>query len=677
MRLRGTSSDSRAATAAGTPAAPPAAPTALSPVSDAILSRIDGPRDLKGLSQDELTRLAAEIRERLITVVSTNGGHLAPGLGTVELTLALHATFDSPHDKIVWDVGHQTYPHKLVTGRRDQFHTLRSYKGVSGFPRRSESPHDHFGTAHASTSISAALGMAAARDLAGEDHKVVAVIGDGGLTGGLAFEGLNQAGFLKKDMLVVVNDNTMSIAPNVGALSRYLTHVTSGKFYRAIEADVWETLGHIPRFGDRMRAIARRMKEGAKKALLPDPSIFFEDLGFTYYGPIDGHDLRELMTILERLKAVRGPVLLHVTTVKGKGYEFAEADATTFHGVGAFDRVSGKSGPAKSGPPSWTDVFGRTLTDLAMRDDRIVGITAAMPDGTGLTHFQKAHPQRFFDVGIAESHAVTFAAGLACGGRRPVVALYSTFLQRAFDQVVHDVAVQRLPVVIGVDRAGLVGEDGATHHGVFDIAYLRAVPNVVIAAPRDEDQLRHLLYTGTRHEGGPFIVRYPRGAAVGVPMDGPYREIPVGTWEMLRAPRTGGVALLGTGATVPLALGAADILREQGIEAGVVDARFIKPLDETMLAELLRTCSLLVTLEDHQLAGGFGSAVLESASEIGAGMCVVRRLGLDDRFVEHGSRALLLQEVGLTREAIAAAVQRGHGAQASAAPPPAPAHVAG
>jgi 1-deoxy-D-xylulose-5-phosphate synthase len=633
-------------------------PPSLEQISEALLSRISSPADLRGLSVPELRQLAAEIRETLVNVVSRNGGHLAPGLGAVELTLALHTVFQSPRDKIVWDVGHQTYPHKLVTGRRDVFSTLRTYGGIAGFPRRVESPHDVFGTAHASTSISAALGLATARDLAGEDYSVVAVIGDGGLTGGLAFEGLNQAGFLKRDLLVVVNDNTMSIAPNVGALSRYLTHVVSGRLYRTIEADVWHTLGHIPRVGHRMRAALRRVKEGAKKALLPAPSLFFEDLGFRYYGPIDGHDVAELLTILRRLQSLRGPVLLHVCTVKGKGYSFAEADACHFHGVAAFDRGTGKAGATKPGPPSWTEVFGKTLTEMATQDSRIVAITAAMPDGTGLTHFQKAHPDRFFDVGIAESHAVTFAAGLAVGGRRPVAAIYSTFLQRAYDQVVHDVAVQKLPVVFAVDRAGLVGEDGATHHGVFDLAYLRCVPNIVIACPRDENELRHLLYTAIRHESGPFVLRYPRGAAVGVPLDAELREIPIGTWEVVETCAKGGIALLGTGVTVELAQSAARLLRERGHAAGVVDARFVKPLDVPLLRTLVADSALVVTLEDHMLAAGFGSAVLETVEQLNLRGAPVHRLGLPDRFIEHGSRGVLLKEVGLTADAVADMVLR-------------------
>ncbi len=623
-----------------------------------ILDRIDAPSDLRRLTHEQLVQLAAEIRERLIAVVSKTGGHLAPGLGAVELTLALHTVFDSPRDRIVWDVGHQTYPHKLVTGRRDRFDTLRTYGGIAGFPRRSESAHDAFGAAHASTSISAALGLACARDLSGEDHHVVAVIGDGGLTGGLAFEGLNQAGFLKRNLLVIVNDNAMSIAPNVGALSRYLTHIVSTRVYRAVEADVWNTLGHIPRFGRWMQRIGRRMKEGAKKALLPDPSMFFEDLGFTYYGPIDGHDLRELITILERLKDMPGPVLLHVRTTKGKGYSFAEEDACTFHGVSAFDPGTGRSGAKAAGPPTWTDAFGRTLTEFAHQDARIVAITAAMPDGTGLTHFQREHPSRFFDVGIAESHAATFAGGLAAGGLKPVVAIYSTFLQRAFDQVVHDLAVQSLPVVLAVDRAGLVGEDGATHHGVFDMGYLRAIPNVVIACPRDENQLKHLLFTALRHEKGPFVVRYPRGGAVGVPIDTDAREIPLGTWEALTPHVSGDVALVATGAMVPVARSAGAILDEQGYRVVVVDGRFVKPLDESMLTRVMEGCDLVVTIEDHALATGFGGAVLEAVEAMGLSGARLHRFGFGDRFIEHGSRARLLEDAGLTPSALAAAVAR-------------------
>src|SRR5258708_565932 len=493
-----------------------------------LLSAIESPADLRQLPLETLPLVAQELRDFLVESVSATGGHRAPSLGVVELTLALHYAFDTPRDRIVWDVGHQAYGHKILTGRRERFDTLRQLGGISGFPRRDESAYDTFGTAHGSTSISAALGMAAARDLVGDDYKVVAVIGDGALTGGLAYEGLNNAGDLKKDLLVILNDNEFSISPNVGGISRYLTRITSAPVYRQIEADVWDLLGQVPVVGGRARRAARRLKEGLKTLVVPN--LFFEELGFKYFGPVDGHDVKELVRLLGELKSIKGPVFLHVRTVKGKGYAPAERDAAKFHGLGKFDKVTGKA--ETSTRSTYTQVFAQSMLDEAERDPRVVAITAAMPDNTGLSAFAQQFPERFFDVGMAEQHAVCFAAGLATAGAIPVAAIYSTFLQRAYDQIVHDVILQKLHVVLAVDRAGLVGEDGASHHGVFDIAYLRSLPDMVLMAPRDENELASMLRTAIAYEGGPVAVRSPRAPVEGVARE-PARILPIGKAQML------------------------------------------------------------------------------------------------------------------------------------------------
>ena len=614
-----------------------------------VLDRVDSPDDLKKLSMDELGELCKDLRARIIEVVSTRGGHLASSLGAVELTVAIHYVFESPSDKIIWDVGHQSYPHKLLTGRRDRFDTLRQHGGISGFPKRSESEHDAFGTGHASTAISAALGHAVARDLQGRSHKVVSVVGDGALTGGLAYEGLNQAGDQGRDIVVILNDNEMSIARNVGAMAKYLTKLLSAPIYRRLESDVWELLGRIPSVGGRARGVVRRVKEGFQNLIVP--AVIFEELGFKYYGPVDGHDLPELIKIMRQLREVRGPVMLHVVTTKGKGYKFAEADSESYHGVGSFNPhtgASGKSGSAKT----YTQAFGEAAIEIAEREPRLVAITAAMPDGTGLVPFKERFPDRFFDVGIAEAHAVTFAAGLAAAGMKPIVAIYSTFLQRAFDQIIHDVALQGLDVVFAIDRAGIVGEDGPTHHGCLDLSYMRQVPNMKIACPRDEGSLRHMLWTAVAGEGGPVCVRYPRGPGEGVEIRGALQIIPVGKGEVLA--EGSDVAFLCVGSCVHRCLRAREILALSGVDAGVVDARWVKPLDGDLVLEVSRRARALVTVEENSVKGGFGSAVLECLQEHGAAGDRVLRIGLPDRFVEHGSRERLLEIVGLDPEGIAA-----------------------
>ncbi len=621
-------------------------------MSSHILDQIDSPEDLKRLSIEDLEKLAGELREKIITVVSRNGGHLAPSLGVVELTLAIHYCFNSPHDKIIWDVGHQAYAHKILTGRRTSFETLRTKGGISGFPRIDESPHDAFGTGHASTSISAALGFACARDLNGENYHVIAVIGDGAMTGGMAFEGLNQAGHLKKDLIVILNDNRMSISKNVGALSQYLTRLISAPVYRRFEADVWELLGKIPSVGGKARSLAGRIKESLKNLVVP--GILFEELGFRYYGPVDGHNLRQLIHVLNHIKEFKGPQLIHVVTTKGKGYSYAEQDACRFHGIGSFDKKTGTI-EKKSDKPSYTQIFGETLVRLAKDDSRIVAITAAMPDGTGLTHFKETFPERFFDVGIAEQHAVTFAAGLARSGLKPVVAIYSTFLQRAMDRIVHDVALQNLHVVFAVDRAGLVGEDGPTHHGCLDLTFLRQVPNLVVMAPKDENELRHMLLTAIDACTGPVAVRYPRDYGYGVKLDEEIRPLPIGKAELLRDGDD--IAILSIGSMVIPSLEASKILEKKGIRCRLVNARFVKPLDKALILNAVRGVRLIITVEENTTHGGFGSAVMELVAGEHKNVPVLM-LGLPDRFIEHGARSALLEDTGLCGDGIANSIEQ-------------------
>ena len=620
---------------------------------DPLLPGIAGPEDLKSLSSEQLEQLCAELRDYIITSVSRSGGHLGASLGVIELTVALHRVFSTPTDKIVWDVGHQAYGHKILTGRRDRFDTLRRKGGIAGFPKQSESEHDMFGVGHASTSISAAVGFAAARDSRQEDHSVIAVMGDGALTGGLAYEGLNNAGQLGTNMIVVLNDNKMSIAPNVGAISKYLTRITSGKSYVRLEADVWDLLGILPH-GGKAQVLAGRIKESLKQLVVP--TILFEELGFKYFGPLDGHDLPLLMRTLEAVRKLPGPILVHISTEKGKGYHFAEQDGQRYHGVGKFDKAEGIK-VVKPAIPAYTSVFGEALCDLAAKDSSIHAITAAMPSGTGLTGMRDRFPDRFHDVGIAEGHAVTFAGGLASAGCKPVVAVYSTFLQRAVDHLIHDVALQKLPVTFAVDRGGLVGEDGPTHHGVFDYTFLRMVPNMVVMAPRDEDQLRHMLATGLARTDGPSSLRYPRGSGCGVDTSSEPTPIPLGKSETLAAGAD--ICLLAVGSMVQPSLVATEQLQAEGLGCEVVDMRFIKPLDSKLLADVWQRHSLVVTLEENSIAGGFGAAVLEwAAAEGGAGGPQVKLCGIPDKFQEHASRDELLASLGLDAAGIATTVRK-------------------
>lgn len=614
-----------------------------------FLDKINSPADVKKLSVPQLEQLAKEIRQLLISVISHTGGHLAPNLGVVELTLALHKVFNTPEDKIIFDVGHQAYIHKIITGRREQFPTLRQYGGLSGFPKRSESEHDAFGTGHSSTSISAALGMACARDLQGEDYNVVAVIGDGSMTGGMAFEALNNAGMLHKNMIVVLNDNEMSISKNVGAMSEYLYQLRTGETYNKIKNDIEGWLKNMEFGSDVLKAI-RRLKGSVKYLMVP--TSIFEELGFTYLGPVDGHDLDGLLDVLQAAKKIDGPVMVHVLTKKGKGYKPAEESPNKFHGTGPFDIATGKKITNPNAPVSYTEVFGKTLTKLADTDDKIVGITAAMPDGTGLNIFAEAHKDHFFDVGIAEQHAVTAAAGMAAAGMKPVAAIYSTFMQRAYDSIMHDICMQKLHVTLCLDRAGLVGDDGYTHHGVFDYAYLRSIPNMTIMAPKDENELQHMLKTALDFDG-PVSVRYPRGSGVGVALDTQWQDLPIGKAEVLRTGKD--VCFWAIGSMVQTALDAAELLEAQGISAGVVNMRFAKPLDVELLREHAQSYGKIITLEEGVLAGGVGSAILEELNENKLlEQCEVRCFGITDEFVMHGDKKLLFRDLGLDTPTIAA-----------------------
>ena len=618
-----------------------------------LLERIDQPADLRRLSFDELDQLAGEVRELILRTISHNGGHLGAALGVVELTLALHYVFDSPRDKIIWDIGHQGHAHKIITGRRAQFPTIKQEGGLSGFLRRSESPHDIFGAGHANTSISAALGIREALRLKDQPGKVIAVIGDAGMTGGMAFEALNNAGALRRDLIVVLNDNAMGISPTVGALSEWLSRKLAGglmtRWRRRVRAllDAFDDIGQ-----DAIRVFERALE--TTKVLLT-PGILFEGLGFEYVGPIDGHDLPALIPTLRDVQRAQNPILVHVVTRKGKGYPPAEREAARFHGVAPFDLDTGEDLPRHSTAPSYTAVFGQTLADLAARDPRLVAITAAMLEGTGLDLVAKRFPGRVYDVGIAEQHAVTFAAGLACEGFRPVVAVYSSFLQRAFDQVLHDVCLQNLPVIFCMDRAGLVGEDGATHHGIFDPAYLRIIPNLTLMAPRDEDELRHMLATALQ-ASGPVAIRYPRGAGVGVPLEGAPRLLPWGKAELMRHAGDD-LLLLAAGPLAHVAVQAADRLAGQGVLCTVVNARFLKPLEEELLLPLLRRAAAVITLEDACLAGGFGSAIMELCEAQGL-RPLLRRLGVPDRWIPHATIASQQRSCGLSVEGVLAAYRQ-------------------
>ncbi len=608
-----------------------------------LLREYSGPIDLKKYDYTELERLAEEVRDYLIEVTARNGGHVAPGLGAVELTIALLRVFEPPKDVIVWDIGHQAYPWKILTDRKELFPTLRQHGGISGFLRREESPFDAFGAGHSSTSISAALGFRKAVDLLSEqDRYVVAVIGDGAMTAGMAFEALNNAGHLRPNkFIVILNDNEMSISPNVGAISTYLSKILSGHFVQETRQKVKHLLEHLGSPALRVMKLTEEFLKG-----LLSPGVLFEELGFNYIGPVNGHDLPALERTLENIKHIEGPVLLHVYTKKGKGYKPAENDPVTWHGVAPYKRESGEF-IKKPSPPNWTSVFGKAIVELAEQDPNIVVITPAMKEGSGLVEFSQRFPERFFDVGIAEQHACTFAGGLVAGGLKPVACYYSTFLQRAYDQVIHDIALQNLHVVFAIDRGGLVGDDGPTHHGVFDLSYLRCIPNMVVSAPKDEQELRDLLYTALHHNG-PFAIRYPRGPAYGVPTEG-FRFIKVGSWELLKEGKDG--VILGVGYTVYQALKASEELLKEGLDFAVVNARFVKPMDEELLEDLASTYDFFVTVEDNVLMGGFGSGVLEWLAKKGYTKRVLN-IAVPDTFVEHGNQNLLRNLVGIDAEGI-------------------------
>ncbi|MBW3563686.1 MAG: 1-deoxy-D-xylulose-5-phosphate synthase [Acidobacteria bacterium] len=618
-----------------------------------ILDTIHSPADIRMLNLRQLEQLAGEIRERIVDVVSEKGGHFGGNLGVVELTLALHYVFDTPRDQLVFDTGHQSYPHKLITGRRERFHTIRQHEGISGFCKREESIYDVFNAGHASTSISASLGIAVARDFRNEDYRVAAVVGDGALSGGLAFEGLNQAGHLKRKLFLVLNDNDLSISTNVGAISGYLNQIIKGQKYNALKDLAKGVMDRIPLVGDRIHGLASDMEEVLKNMTVP--GLLFEELGFKYIGPYDGHDLKLLIDIFEKHKDYDGPIICHVITMKGKGYEPAEVKPIWSHGVTPFDKASGvvhkSTNPA---PPKYTGVFAETLIELASKDPKIVAVTAAMPEGTGLDKFSKEYPDRTFDVGIAEEHAVTFCGGMATQGMKPVAAIYSTFLQRAFDQTFHDVAIMDLPVVFAMDRAGIVGADGPTHHGIYDMAYLRILPNMICMAPRDENELRHMLKTALE-TGHPTSLRYPRGEGVGVEMDAELRSLPIGKGEVMR--EGSAATIFAIGAEVWPAMEAADLLSREGIEVTVIDAKFIKPLDEELIRRYCIPGAKVVTVEEGSLAGGFGSAVMEKIQELGIHGVEIDRIGVPDEIVHHGSQGVLRAQFDLHPEGIASHVR--------------------
>ncbi len=618
-----------------------------------LLDQIEKPVQLKALNHKQLAQLATEIRQKIVNVVSKTGGHLASSLGAVELAIAIHYVFDTPKDKVIWDVGHQAYAHKLLTGRADQFETLRQYGGLSGFTKRSESPYDTFTTGHSSTSISAALGIASANRLNNSDAKVVAVIGDGSMTAGLAYEALNQAGEQHKDLIVILNDNDMSIAPNVGAISSVLSRTFSGQRLQTWRKDFGDFLKSLPRIGDNMYQWAKRSEESFKTFMTP--GMLFEAFNLDYFGPINGHNLNHLIAILKNVKRInKDPVLLHVTTIKGKGYPQAEANPVYFHGVGCFDIKTGNSTSDKCSGPSYTQIFGDYMIELAEKNEKIVAVTAAMPEGTGLTEFSKRFPDRFFDVGIAEQHGVTFSAGLASQGFRPVVAIYSTFLQRAYDQIVHDVCIENLPVIFALDRGGLVGEDGPTHHGQFDLSYLRSLPNMVVMAPKDENELRRMLVTALAYNG-PVAIRYPRGLGVGAAIEPSPKQLPIGQMEVLT--RGDDLLILAIGNMVAEALMANNLLSAQGIQTTVVNSRFVKPLDANQIVDLVQPFSHVLTVEENALQGGFGSAVLELLGDHGVLPRHIKRIGIPDRFIEHGAPSILRAKYGLNAEGITNAAQ--------------------
>ena len=627
------------------------------------LSELTHPNQLHGLSIHQLEQIARQIREKHLETVATSGGHLGPGLGVVELTLALYQTLDLDHDKVIWDVGHQAYPHKLITGRYHDFHTLRQKDGVAGYLKRSESRFDHFGAGHASTSISAALGMALARDLQGQDYKVAAIIGDGALTGGMALEAINHAGHLPNtNLLVVLNDNEMSISPNVGAIPRYLNKIRLSPPMQFLTDNLEEQFKHLPFLGESFSPELSRVKEGMKRLAVPKVGAGFEELGFTYMGPVDGHNLEELIATFKEAHKIPGPVLVHVATTKGKGYAIAEADQVGYHAQSPFDLTTGKAKPSnKPKPPSYSKVFGTTLTKLAEDNPKVVGITAAMATGTGLDILAKKLPQQYIDVGIAEQHAVTLAAGLAAEGIRPVTTIYSTFLQRAFDQIIHDVCIQKLPVFFCLDRAGIVGADGPTHQGMYDIAYLRCIPNLVMMAPKDEAELQRMLVTGIQYIAGPIAMRYPRGSGVGAPlMEEGWEPLPIGKAEVLR--QGDDLLILGYGSMVYPALQTAEILSEHGLEATVINARFAKPIDEELILPLAKTLGKVVTMEEGCIMGGFGSGVAEALLDAQVPASVLR-LGVPDVLVDHATPDQSKIELGLTPSQMAETILAKYGVE--------------
>lgn len=601
---------------------------------------------------NDLRPLCAEIREFLIDTVSKTGGHLGAGLGTVELAVALHYAFDTPTDKLVWDVGHQAYPHKILTGRKDRLHTIRQFGGLSGFLKRKESPYDVFGAGHATTSISAALGIAAARDFSAEEYKIVAVIGDGSMTGGMAYEAMNNCGLLKKNMIVVLNDNNMSISPNVWALSNYFNELIASPTYNRFRANVWDLAGKFDELGDRFRKIAARLEGGIKSVVTP--GMLFEALGFRYFGPINGHNVVSLVNIFREVQDWSGPILVHVVTQKGKGYAPAESDGMNLHGVTPFDKITGKAPKKADAAKGYTAIFAEALVEIVKSRDNVVGITAAMASGTGLDLLQQEVPSKCFDVGIAEQHAVTFAAGMACQGYVPVAAIYSTFLQRAIDQVIHDVATQGLHVVFAIDRGGLVGADGPTHHGAYDLSYLRMIPGMVIMAPADEQELRDMLFTAVEYRRGPIALRYPRGNAIGVPLRQEFKALEIGKGMVLRDGED--VAILAVGNMVPNSLKAAELLENSGIRAAVVNMRFVKPLDTALLDDLFTRFRAVLTVEDNALLGGFGSAVAEYMAAARVRGVTLGMHGIPDEFIEHGTqeelhRSINLDPLGIARTA--------------------------
>lgn len=626
-----------------------------------LLSDIVTPDDLKKLDPEQLQEVCDELREFIIDMVSVHGGHFGASLGVVELTVALHYVYNTPKEKIVWDVGHQAYGHKILTGRRHEFHTNRKYKGLSGFPKRTESKYDTFGVGHSSTSISAGLGMAIARDLNKQKHKVVSVIGDGAMTGGMAFEALNNAGALKSDMLVILNDNNMSIDPNVGALKEYLAEITTSKTFNKMRDEIYDLLGHFKSAGEKMRKVASKLERAMTAAITP--GALFQALGFKYYGPIDGHNVDGLRRHLEDLRTVSGPKLLHIVTVKGKGFAPAEREQTKWHAQSSpFDKITGQpiSAPKKTTtqPPKYQDVFGEALVELAEDNEDIVAITPAMPSGSSLWPMMKTFPDRAFDVGIAEQHAVTFAAGLATQGKKAFAALYSTFLQRGYDQVIHDVAIQNLPVVFCIDRAGLVGADGPTHHGLYDISYLRAIPNMVVSSPMNEQELRDILYTASKYKDAAWAVRYPRGRSTGMEVRKEFRDVELGKGRMIAEGEK--VAILSFGPIGNYVLEARTELEKEGIIPGHFDLRFAKPLDTALIDHVLASYDTIITIEDGTTLGGFGSAVAEYVAEKGAGI-PVKIMGVPDRIVEHGTQRQLHDEVGIGPDGIMEEVKKAHG----------------